>query len=312
MKLKHWLLIGSALLCATGLIGCSDETKQNLSPADKQEKGTVAQEQVTNPSSEDSELSVTITPEIATARTELRAISGGNPKNPDFRWQINGNSVDEKTNHLSADNFARGDVVSVTMTTDTTSITTTKEILNSPPRITGSQFVEPRLHAGVDVEIVAETEDADGDSVDISYTWSHNGEELFEVDGNRLPGENLKRGDRIAFTAIPNDGTIDGPTYIVNEFLVPNGAPRFVSTYPLEFSNFTYRYPAKAEDPDNDPLIYQLESGPEGMSIDPQSGELNWKIRTSQSGDYRVSITATDTEGLQATQEFTLAVTIPE
>ena len=160
--------------------------------------------------------------------------------------------------------------------------------------------------------IAAKIVDADQDPVTVRYTWMLNGEVVTSHEENRLPGKLLQRGDRVSFIAIPSDGETDGPPYVTNEFVIPNGAPRFVTSYPLQFSNFTYSYSARAEDPDGDPLLYLLESGPAGMTIDPQSGELYWEIKTSQGGEHRVKINAQDTEGLQATQEFSLTVKIPE
>jgi hypothetical protein len=254
-----------------------------------------------------------MTPAAATVGTELAAIAGGNPSTFAFEWKINDAIVEgSNSNRLAVGPFAKGDRVSVTLSTNNASVSDATEILNSLPVLTATQFVEPRLHAGVDIEIAAETTDADGDPVSIRYSWTLNGEVLDGKDESILPGSLLHRGDRVSFTALPNDGEADGPAYVANEFIIPNGAPRFVSTYPLQFSNFVYRYPAQAEDPDGDPLLYQLESGPTGMTIDRQSGDLHWEIQTSQGGEHRVKIIAEDTEGLQATQEFALAVKIPE
>ncbi len=221
---------------------------------------------------------------------------------------VEGNSF----NRLAVGHFAKGDRVSVTMHSDSASVSDAIEIQNSLPVITASQFIEPRLHTGVDIEIAAETLDADADQVSIRYVWRLNDEVLDGQEEAVLPGALLHRGDRVSFTAVPNDGEEDGPAYLVNEFIIPNGAPRFVTTFPLKFSNFVYRYPAWAEDPDGDPLLYQLESGPTGMTIDEQSGELHWEIKSSQDGEHRVKIIAQDTEGLEASQEFTLTVKIPE
>jgi len=311
---KHWQLVELTLLWSILLTGCSDDPDQARVVSNSvSEKASVTSGM--NPASENSrsELTVSITPETAFVNTELQAIAGGNPANPTFEWKINGGVVEEnKSNRLPVGNYAKGDQVSVTMLSKSESVSASKKIANSPPHIIESNFVEPRLHTGVDVVIEVEVEDADGDSVETRFSWTVNGEIVTGLDINRLPGNMLQRDDRISFTAIPNDGETDGPPYTAGEFTIPNGAPRFVSTYPLKFSNFIYQYPSRAEDPDGDPLHYQLETGPDGMTIDSQTGELWWRIKTSQSGEHHVKIAAVDTEGLKATQEFNLMITIPE
>jgi hypothetical protein len=312
--LKCGLLIGSALLCSLILIGCSDDPDQKRVVANGEEDETsvsAAAQSISGAGS--SELSVSIIPSVATVDTELRAIAGGNPASPEFEWQLNGAKVEgESSNRLPVGRYSKGDRVSVTMRSDMKTVTASTIIVNSPPKIIESRFIEPRLHAGVDVEIAVETEDADGDQVETHYVWTRSGEIITGLDDNRLPGNLFQKGDRISFTAVPNDGTTDGSAFIANEFTIPNGAPRFVSTYPLKFSNFLYSYPARAEDPDGDALRYRLETGPEGMIIDPQNGELRWQINTNQGGEHHVKITAEDTDGLQATQEFALTITMPE
>ena len=58
----------------------------------------------------------------------------------------------------------------------------------------------------------------------------------------------------------------------------PNRPPIFTSTPVVDAAvNLPYVYDADAIDPDQDaPLIYDLKIGPEGLSVDPTTGEVNW------------------------------------
>jgi len=303
--------IAGTLLLGLLLAGCSSDDAAQKNP-DRTREGSAQPGQTNVAVPRAANLTVRLTPRAPTAATDLFALAGGNPSVPVYAWRVNDVPLREKgSNRLAAGNFGKDDRVSVSLSSEGTTVSDSITIGNSPPRIVSYDFVEPRLHAGVDIAVRAEARDVDGDTVSLRYSWTLNDEIVAGLEENILPGADLKKGDRISFTIVANDGESDGPPYQVGEFVIPNGAPHFVSTYPLQFSNFVYQYSARAEDPDNDPLRYELEAGPEGMSIDPQTGELSWEINTGQGGEYHVSIAAEDPEGLRATQEFTLTVTIP-
>jgi hypothetical protein len=56
-------------------------------------------------------------------------------------------------------------------------------------------------------------------------------------------------------------------------------APRIV-TEPIDvgLSSVPYEYDLRAADPDQDPLRYQLVSGPDGLAVDPDSGTVTWGL----------------------------------
>ncbi|BAS59966.1 YD repeat protein (plasmid) [Leptolyngbya boryana NIES-2135] len=58
-----------------------------------------------------------------------------------------------------------------------------------------------------------------------------------------------------------------------------NRPPQFTSTPTVDaYVGQNYQYDAQAKDPDQDnPLIYSLVSGPDGMSIDALTGRISWK-----------------------------------
>jgi RHS repeat-associated protein len=70
----------------------------------------------------------------------------------------------------------------------------------------------------------------------------------------------------------------------------------------------TYHYDVQASDPDGDTLTYQLDSGPQGASIDAH-GRLAWPTTTADAGSQSFKITVSDGRGGSVDQSFAVAVT---
>lgn len=89
-----------------------------------------------------------------------------------------------------------------------------------------------------------------------------------------------------------------------------NVAPsEFVST-PLANieAGRTYRYVARATDPDGQSLTYTKIAGPESMVADADSGEVRWETTASDVGVHQVILRATDPFGLFVEQSFNVEV----
>ncbi len=90
-----------------------------------------------------------------------------------------------------------------------------------------------------------------------------------------------------------------------------NGAPTIVSV-PLTSAVVTdseFRYHARAVDPDHDPVAWSLVDGPEGVSIDPLSGEVRWTPRADQLGAQTIVIQVVDPFLASATQTIHVVAT---
>ena len=70
----------------------------------------------------------------------------------------------------------------------------------------------------------------------------------------------------------------------------------------------TYHYNVDAIDRNGDTLSYQLLAAPEGMAIDPQTGEISWKTMSVSLGSYVVSVAVTDSRGGSDQQTFNISV----
>lgn len=121
--------------------------------------------------------------------------------------------------------------------------------------------------------------------------------------------------NNILFNNNPNHGSIAITSDSLSGFFsnnnVVNGsgntAPVIVSTAPTTPVSLgqTYNYSVQALDADGDPLQYSLATVPDGMTIDPTSGQLNWDTGTlgqwaSSVIDYSSQYSATDWSAAQA------------
>jgi hypothetical protein len=69
-----------------------------------------------------------------------------------------------------------------------------------------------------------------------------------------------------------------------------------------------YAYALKATDLNDDPLTFVLVSGPEGMTIDPQTGLLAWNPTQEDLGVVQIEIRVDDAGGASGGQSFSLTV----
>ncbi|GAB5443698.1 MAG: hypothetical protein Fues2KO_40470 [Fuerstiella sp.] len=123
-------------------------------------------------------------------------------------------------------------------------------------------------------------------------------------DGTLQPGEST--AVRTLQFINPDETPFD---YTVTLLAEPNDAPEFVSSpVTLVEAGRPYRYDARAEDPDGDELTYELAIGPDGMSIDPASGQITWQPEAADQGNHSVRLLVTDGRGASDEQSFTVEV----
>ena len=72
--------------------------------------------------------------------------------------------------------------------------------------------------------------------------------------------------------------------------------------------NTPYAYTVRAEDPENEPLTYSLDTSPQGMSIDPETGLIQWTPNIEQTGNNSVTVKVQDLQGAFVNQSFTVDV----
>src|SRR5262249_41588640 len=98
--------------------------------------------------------------------------------------------------------------------------------------------------------------------------------------------------------------------YTVNAITAPpNRPPVFTSTPVVDANvNTPYSYQAAARDPDQEPLAFSVVSGPQGLKVDAQSGQVTWKPKAEQLGTGTVTLQVDDGQGGTATQTYSVVV----
>ena len=77
-----------------------------------------------------------------------------------------------------------------------------------------------------------------------------------------------------------------------------NEAPAITTVPDVEaIAGRSYTYDVDATDPNNDPLTFSLLSGPEGATIDPASGQIDWQPTAADIGSQSVVVEASDGRG---------------
>ena len=90
---------------------------------------------------------------------------------------------------------------------------------------------------------------------------------------------------------------------------LPNQPPYFTSSPPLAaVVGQPWTYAAEAVDPEFEPLQFSLDQPPGGMSVDADSGELEWVPTPGTPASVAVRLLAVDPHGAEALQEFTVQV----
>lgn len=256
--------------------------------------------------------SIDLQPQVPIGAAETRVYVTNMPSSHELIWERNGQIIEgARGDRLPKGQVKRGDTLTVRARFDGGEVQTSARVGNSPPEIVAINFVDPAIHHGVDIVLDVVASDADGDSVSFAYRWMLNGEEIPGQVSGRLPGDLFRKGDRVAVHVVPADVLNEGVPFIGREFAIPGAPPNFVSEPPLRFQSLNYQYQVRAVDPDGDPVSYSLIDPPQGMTIDPKSGLLEWALANVSVGDYRIRIRAADSDGMEAFQEFTLTLAPP-
>jgi hypothetical protein len=181
-------------------------------------------------------------------------------------------------------------------------------VLNKPPLIAKFNAEPQTPVVGDTVRAEVETLDRDGDAVTVDYQWVKNNVLLEETSNALLLSGGFKRGDKISVKATPDDGKVKGTSLtvvisIANASPVVKGVPE-----PFKLAGDLYTYQVKATDPDGDELTYALKEAPDGMTIDPKKGFIQWKVPPRVSGTSSHIVSVTDGQGGETTATITLDI----
>jgi hypothetical protein len=227
-----------------------------------------------------------------------------------LRWLVDGAPVSAPEGpefDTALMDVSRGSAVQAEATVgEDTVLSNQVSLLNAKPRLTHVKILPEVFTPGEDVHVEAQAEDPDGDMVDIEYEWTKNG--AWAGRGEAL-SQPLKRGDAFSVRVIPFDGQQYGAPVVLTR-KVQNMPPMLSEHKDFHFDGISYTYRAQAHDPDGDPVRFGLSGAPEGMSIDPVTGVVRWKVPPDFTGTATFTITASDGAGGAA--EMPMSLRIPD
>ncbi len=152
--------------------------------------------------------------------------------------------------------------------------------------------------------------DVDNDT--LTYSWSmlsqpSNGSaQLVDANTDQSYFTPDIEGDYIVQLIVGDSQSTSIPVTLTVTVQLPNLNPVIISSPPLvATTGQLYTYSISANDPDADPLSYQLTSAPSGMNIDT-NGNISWTPSTT--GTYAVILVVSDNRDGQAQQSFSIVV----
>ena len=270
--------------------------------------------------------SIEITPENPYTDTELRVEAKAHDPDGDqiqywYQWMRNGRDIPGANDRtLISDHFKKGDSIFVKVTPSDGKIQGKEafsdpiQILNSTPKVT-MVTIDPELpRRNSTLKARVEASDPDGDTIGFSYQWIKNGNVLMGEILETLSDPTIKKGDKISLRVSPYDMEGTGEEVTSREILILNSAPIITSSPKARRLKSTlYRYQVAANDPDGDAITFSLSpSSPRGMTIDPQTGLIEWRIGRNDAGSHTIEIIATDGDEGRCTQKYTLNITTPK
>jgi len=177
---------------------------------------------------------------------------------------------------------------------------------NSAPDIAEIHLEPVPVHRGEILKVKVVAGDPDGDPVMLTYKWLRNDKEIPGAKADTLDTKEFRKKDVLAVLVTASDGKSTRAPRAGLPVAIENSPPRFTSTPPIEIKDGQYTYQVVVTDPDEDPVTLELKQGPPGMTLDPATKQLSWKLTPENLGKHRVVLVAKDNENAVTQQDFEL------
>jgi hypothetical protein len=296
-------------------MGCAQESNRVEATAAQREGG------VNHPMVQ----SVEITPQQAFVTDTLMAIAreqtpGQTAPSLHYQWFQNGIEIPGMGSQtLTSTTLKKGDLITVRVTpteggrAEGSLVSEPARVLNSPPRVISVSLIPNVVHSRDQLEASVEGTDEDHDSPTYFYQWYINNQEIEGETTSILDHRHFAKGDQLYVVVTPFDGEERGLPKKSEPIAVLNSLPTISSTPPFSIDkDGVYQYQIKAEDSDDDPLLFEIEKGPQGMTVDTRSGLLSWRPGEGNVGTHTVQIAAIDPNGAKGIQQYDLQIFIKE
>ncbi|MFZ3064121.1 MAG: cadherin repeat domain-containing protein [Nitrospirota bacterium] len=241
--------------------------------------------------------SLKIIPADATKASMLRLMPEGfKASDAKIEWLVNGSTVSApEPEQFKASETNKGSKVQAKASIGGKELfSNTIEIKNAPPEIAKVEFLPNPAKPKTKISVEASAKDIDGDGITILYEWTKNGE---PAGNGRELGSKVKKRDRISVKITPFDGEAYGQPVVLNRE-IGNVPPQIIDDRSFSFNGNDFTYQVKATDPDDgDVLSYSLKSSPHGMTIDANTGLVQWKVPLEFKGKAAFIVSVTDSKG---------------
>jgi choice-of-anchor C domain-containing protein len=126
---------------------------------------------------------------------------------------------------------------------------------------------------------------------------------------NWLPTSNDRGTHSVAVKVSDGRGGIAEQIFSLDVEVDPVNRPPTILSVPVVDANIDtlYRYQVKAEDLDRDTLSFRLVDAPQGMSIDPVTGVIQWTPSINALGKVNVVLKVEDGKGGESVQSFSIS-----
>lgn len=328
---------GMAVICVLFLLGVSGCSE----PTSKYEK--LAPEEVANIKSEQAAAEIALTPEQEAEKRAQAARKGGMLVNDQYMltiyplrgvantvfslasvgfemsteitgnrvvWFVNDNAV-STSDYFRFDARAmgarKGDRLQAKAYVGEVEVSSDEVVIENSRPVIGNLRIMPEVWGpGDQIYLELDSFDLDGDPVSIEYEWTLND---LPAGFSKIISGAIQRGDRFTVKATPYDGEVYGEAQALIR-TVANVPPQLSLHKNFTFDGELYIYNTVGMDPDGDRLTFGLINAPEGMSIDPMTGQIRWSVPKTFTGKADYIITASDSKG--GTSEMQMSFTITE
>lgn len=268
-------------------------------------------------------LSAVIFPAAVTIDTELRVeVRGedmdGDPVTYRYQWLVNGASAADTTApQFKTDGLKNGDRITAQVTPNDGKVdgavftTDPVTVGNTAPYLVEIHLEPVPLRRGDPLKVKVVAADADGDPVTLSYKWLRNDKEIPGAKTDTLETKDFKKKDVLAVLVTASDGKSTREPQAGLPVAIENSPPSFTSSPPAAFKDGQYFYQVTVVDPDEDPVTLEVKQGPPGMTLDPATRQIVWKLTPESVGKHHVVLVAKDNDNGVTQQDFDLDAQLP-
>jgi hypothetical protein len=204
-----------------------------VTPSDGDLDGSTSEDQVVVLNSPPA-ASVTLSPALPTSADDIQAVAEGSDADGDtvsfgYAWVVNGSALSWVESTLPAEYTERG-LVQLTVTPndgdeDGEPVVTEIGVDNTTPTVSAVSIVPSQAYEDSTLEAQADVEDADGDELTLSYTWSADGVVVQEGQDATLTGALFDKHQQVVVEVIASDGYEDSEALASEAITILNTVP---------------------------------------------------------------------------------------